>query len=462
MGEQQLPANESLSGAEALHRQGTAVSTQGKARSASGVAGVRRRLKAIFIGSIGNLVEWYDFYAYTAFALYFANSFFPGSDPVLHQLNAAIVFAIGFVMRPIGGVIFGHLADRHGRRTALMLSVLLMCFGSLVIAVVPTYASIGAAAPVVLGAARIIQGLSLGGEYGASATYLTEVADQNHRGFYVSFHYVTLIGGQLCAILVLLVLQQVFLTPAQMRAWGWRIPFVIGAMLAIIALIMRRNLHETDDFIEAKGRTKRESSVKALVRFPREVLIVVGLTAGGTTCFYTYTTYMQKFLKLSVGFTDNQTTLVTAAALRFAICLQPLYGALSDRIGRKPLLIWFGVMGTVCTIPLLRALQMTRSASGAFLLLAAAWMIVAGYTSINAVVKAELFPTTVRATGVGLPYAITTSIFGGPAESIALWFKSIGHEVWFSYYLTSIIAISLVVALLMRDTKRHSLIGRHE
>src|SRR5499426_818540 len=225
---------------------------------------VRRRLKAIFIGSIGNLVEWYDFYSYTAFALYFANSFFPGDDPVLQQLNAAVLFAIGFVMRPIGGWVFGHFADHHGRRKALMLSVLLMCFGSLVISVIPTYAVIGPVAPVVLGLARIIQGLSLGGEYGASATYLTEVADEKHRGFYVSFHYVTLIGGQLCAILVLLVLQRVFLTADQMREWGWRIPFVIGALLAIIALMMRRGLHETEAFIEAKKSTRRESSIKGL------------------------------------------------------------------------------------------------------------------------------------------------------------------------------------------------------
>jgi MHS family alpha-ketoglutarate permease-like MFS transporter len=423
---------------------------------------VRQRLKAIFIGSIGNLVEWYDFYAYTAFALYFANSFFPGNNPVVQQLNAAVLFAIGFIMRPIGGWLFGHLADHHGRRKALMLSVLLMCFGSLVIAVTPTYASIGAAAPVLLGLARIIQGLSLGGEYGASATYLTEVADYKHRGFYVSFHYVTLIGGQLCAILVLLVLQQVFLSADQMRAWGWRIPFLIGAMLAIIALMMRRSLHETDAFIEANRSTKRERSIKVLFNYPRQVLIVVGLTAGGTTAFYTYTTYMQKFLKLSVGLSDNQTTFVSAASLIFALCLQPIYGALSDRVGRKPLLIWFGLMGTVFTIPLLRALQASTTALRAFVLIAAAWMIVAGYTSINALVKAELFPTKVRATGVGLPYAITTSIFGGPAESIALWFKSIGHESWFSYYLSSVIAVALLVSLAMRDTKRYSALDRHE
>ena len=425
-------------------------------------ADVSRRLRAIFVGSIGNLVEWYDFYAYSAFALYFASSFFPGDDPVVQQLNAAILFALGFVVRPIGGWLFGHLADHYGRRNALMLSVLLMCFGSLMIAVTPTYASIGIAAPLLLGLARTIQGLSLGGEYGTSATYLAEVADEKHRGFYSSFQYVTLIGGQLCAIFVLLVLQQVFLTTEQLKAWGWRIPFIIGALLAIIALVMRRNLHETADFVAAKTVTRKESSVRALLRYPREVMVVVGLTMGGTTAFYTYTTYMQKFLKLSVGLNDSQTTFVTAGSLIFALCLQPLYGGLSDRIGRKPLLIWFGVMGTCCTIPLLYALQATRSALVAFVLIAAAWLIVAGYTSINAVVKAELFPTKVRATGVGLPYAVTVSIFGGTAESIALWFKSIGHEAWFYYYLTAVIATSLAVYVSMRDTRHFSAFGKHE
>jgi len=425
-------------------------------------ADVSRRLKAIFIGSVGNLVEWYDFYAYAAFALYFAGAFFPGSDPVVQLLNTSILFAIGFIVRPIGGWLFGHLADQYGRRNALMLSVLLMCFGSLMIAVTPTYASIGIGAPVLLGLARMIQGLSLGGEYGTSATYLTEVADEAHRGFYSSFQYVTLIGGQLCAIVVLLLLQRVFLTPAELRAWGWRIPFFVGALLAITALAMRRNLHETDDFVAARHVTRRTGSVAALLKYPREVMVVVGLTMGGTTAFYTYTTYMQKFLKLSVGLSDDQTTLVTATSLVFALFLQPIYGALSDRIGRKPLLIWFGVMGTIFTVPLLHALQGTRSALVAWLLIAAAWLIVAGYTSINAVVKAELFPTKVRATGVGLPYAITVSIFGGTAESIALWFKSIGRESWFSYYLTAVIATSLVVYAAMRDTRHQSAIGRHE
>ena len=236
---------------------------------------------------------------------------------------------------------------------------------------------------------------------------------------------------------------------------------MIGALLAVITAIMRRNLHETDAYLEAK-KADGESTLRSLFNYPRELLIVVGLTAGGTAAFYTYTTYMQKFLRLSVGLSDNQTTMVAAASLIFALFLQPLYGAISDRIGRKWLLIFFGVCGTLFTIPLLSALIETKTAFGAFLLIAAAWLIVSGYTSINAVVKAELFPTNVRATGVGLPYALTVSIFGGTADSIALWFKTLGHENWFAYYLTIIIALSLTVYVTMRDTKKHSAIQRHE
>jgi MHS family alpha-ketoglutarate permease-like MFS transporter len=423
---------------------------------------MRRRIKAIFIGSVGNLVEWYDFYAYAAFALYFAGAFFPNSDPVVQQLNAALLFAAGFLVRPLGGWLFGYLADQHGRRGALMLSVSLMCFGSLMIAVTPTYASVGILAPILLALARILQGLSLGGEYGTSATYLTEMADERHRGFYSSFQYVTLIGGQICALIVLLLLQRVFLTGEEIRAWGWRIPFFIGALLAVIALIMRRTLHETEAFEAAQKAAKRTSSLRTLLRYPREVLLVVGLTAGGTAAFYTYTTYMQKFLKLSVGLSDDQTTLVTVSSLVFGMILQPIYGAISDRIGRKWLLIGFGVTGVLFTVPLLTTLQAVKGPFAAFLLIAAAWMIVSGYTSINAVVKAELFPTKIRAIGVGLPYALTVSIFGGTTDSVALWFKSLGHEHWFYYYLTGMIGISLVVYLFMRDTKSDSAMHRHE
>jgi MHS family alpha-ketoglutarate permease-like MFS transporter len=337
-----------------------------------------------------------------------------------------------------------------------------MCFGSLIIAVTPTYASIGVAAPAILALARVIEGLSLGGEYGASATYLSEVADAKHRGFYSSFQYVTLIGGQLTAIIVLLLLQKVFLTPEELKAWGWRIPFVIGAALAIIAAVMRRNLHETEAFEEAKKVVKPTGSILGLLQYPRELLLVVGLTAGGTAAFYTFTTYMQTFVRLSVGLTEDQTTFVIFGTLVFATILQPIYGAISDRIGRKPVLIFFGVVGTLATVPILTELKAAKSPLMAFLLICAAWIFTAGYTSINAVVKAELFPTKIRAMGVGIPYSITVSIFGGTAPAIALYFKSLGHEEWFYYYLSGVILLSLIIYSTMRDTQRESAMHRHE
>ena len=434
----------------------------GRATDQLDIADVERRLKAIFIGSIGNLVEWYDFYAYTAFALYFAPAFFPASDPVVQQLNAAVLFAATFLMRPLGGWLFGYLADHFGRRISLTLSVVCMCFGSLLIAVTPTYATIGAVAPAILALARVIEGLSLGGEYGASATYLSEVADPNHRGFYSSFQYVTLIGGQLTAIIVLLLLQKVFLAPDALRAWGWRIRFAIGALLAVFAAVMRRSLHETEAFVEAKKTVQPTGSIVGLLNYPRELLLVVGLTAGGTAAFYTFTTYMQTFVRLSAGFTEDQTTLVIFGTLVFATFLQPIYGAVSDRIGRKPLLIFFGIAGTISTVPILTTLKDAKSPLVAFLLICAAWLFVAGYTSINAIVKAELFPTNVRALGVGLPYAITVSVFGGTAPAIALYFKSLGHEHWFYYYLSGMIFLSLLIYSSMRDTKHDSAMHRHQ
>ncbi|KQV89728.1 MFS transporter [Pelomonas sp. Root1237] len=415
------------------------------------------RLKAILVGSLGNLVEWYDFYCYAAFSLYFSSSFFPSSDPVAQSMSTAAIFALGFFIRPVGGLLFGYIGDRHGRRLALMASVLLMCGGSLLIACSPTYAAVGVWAPAILLFARLLQGLSLGGEYGSSATYLSEMATSKHRGFYASFQYVTLIGGQLTALVVLLVLQNFVLDAAQLKAWGWRIPFFIGALLAIVALVMRSDLPETQAFQAEKKRNKdRMGGFKLLLQHPRECLIVIGLTMGGTLAFYVYTTYMQKFLKLSVGLTDAQTTAVSAASLVFAALLQPIYGALSDRIGRKPLLLGFAVLGTIFTVPLLTALRHAQGPYEAFGLIACAWLIVSGYTSINAVVKAELFPASIRATGVGVPYAIAVSVFGGTAEYIALWFKQQGMESGFYWYATAVIACSLLVYLLMRDTRQHS------
>jgi len=412
-----------------------------------------QRLKSIFSGSVGNLVEWFDWYVYAAFSMYFAKSFFPQGDLTAQLLNTAAIFAVGFLMRPVGGWLMGIYADRKGRKAALMASVLLMCAGSLMIALTPSYADIGVAAPILLVVARLLQGLSVGGEYGTSATYLSEMATKERRGFFSSFQYVTLISGQLIALGVLILLQQT-LSVEQLESWGWRIPFLIGAACAVSALYLRRGMEETTSF--KKKEVATESAMRTLMRHPKEVLTVVGLTMGGTLAFYTYTTYMQKYLVNTVGMTKSDSTMISAATLFLFMLLQPIIGALSDKIGRRPLLIAFGVLGTLFTVPILTALHTVQSWWGAFGLIMAALVIVSGYTAINAVVKAELFPTEIRALGVGLPYALTVSIFGGTAEYVALWFKSVGMESGYYWYVTACIACSLLVYVTMKDTQANS------
>lgn len=418
------------------------------------------RLKAIISGSIGNLVEWYDWYAYAAFSLYFAPSFFPGKDATANLLQTAGIFAVGFLMRPIGGWLFGSLADQKGRKWAMTLSVLIMSFGSLMIAVTPSYNSIGIAAPLLLLTARLLQGLSVGGEYGTAATYLSEMAAPGRRGFFSSFQYVTLIGGQLIALGIQLLLQK-FFTEEQMHSWGWRIPFFIGALLSLIAFYLRSNMEETESFKKNSEKEKRNSgSLRELFRHPRAVAIVAGLTLGGTIAFYTYTTYMQKFLVNTVHLSKAQSTQLTFISLFIYAAIQPLFGLLSDRIGRRPLLIGFGVLGTICTVPILTTLSHTTDLLALFGLMMAALLIVSGYTSINAIVKAELFPAKIRALGVGFPYSITVAIFGGTAEYLALWFKNQGHEHYYYWYTTACIFISLLVYVFMKDTRDTSLIEK--
>ena len=424
---------------------------------------VKERVKAIVGGSIGNLVEWYDWYAYAAFAIYFSSSFFPTGDQTAQLLNTAGIFAVGFLMRPIGGWLFGTIADKIGRKRAMTLSVLLMSFGSLLIALTPSYETIGVLAPALLLIARLLQGLSVGGEYGVSATYLSEMATADKRGFYSSFQYVTLIGGQLIALGILLILQKLLLTEEQLLSWGWRIPFVIGAILSVIALYLRKNLHETEAFEknnDSAEEKENNGSIKQLLKYPKSILTVVGLTMGGTLAFYTYTTYMQKFLVNTVNLTKEESTLISFLSLFIFAALQPAFGLLSDKIGRRPLLLGFGILGTLFTVPLLTGLSQATSVWVAFAYLMVALIIVSGYTSINAVVKAEMFPANIRALGVGLPYALTVSIFGGSAEYVALFMKTQGVETYYYWYITGCIAFSLIVYFFMKDTKENSMLNK--
>ncbi|MDM8364275.1 MFS transporter [Bacillus thuringiensis] len=410
----------------------------------------------IFKGSVSNLIEWYDWYVYSAFAVYFSAEFFPKGDPTSQLLNTAAIFAVGFLMRPIGSLLMGRYADRHGRRAALTLSITVMAGGSLIIACTPSYESIGIMAPIILVLARLLQGLSLGGEYGTSATYLSEMASSGRRGFYSSFQYVTLVAGQMVALGVQIVLQQLLSEP-DMKAWGWRIPFIIGAMGAVAVLWLRRTMDESEQFSNIKSQ-KRESAgtVRALMKHPKAVLTVVGLTLGGTVAFYTYTTYLQKFMVNTVGLPKEVVSWINFIALLIFVVLQPIAGLLSDKIGRRPLLMAFGILGTLLTAPIFFFMEKTTEPIVAFLLMMVGLIIVTGYTSINAIVKAELFPTEIRALGVGLPYALTVAIFGGTAEFIALWLKSIGMESLFYFYVAGCIAISFITYWRMDESSKTS------
>ena len=410
----------------------------------------RRRVLAIMAASSGNLVEWFDFYVYAFTSIFFAPSFFPKSNPNVQLLYAAAVFAIGFLMRPIGGWMFGKIADRRGRKTSLVISVVMMCGGSLLIAVLPTYARIGFLAPVLLLLARMVQGLSVGGEYGATATYLSEVALRGQRGFYSSFQYVTLIGGQLLAVLVIFLLQQ-FLSEAQLQDYGWRIPFLIGAVTAVVALLLRRALHET---AKAENlQSKEAGSFGAIWRDHRGAfLTVLGYTAGGSLIFYTFTTYMQKYLINTAHMPKTTATGISLVTLFLYMCMQPLFGALSDRIGRRTSMIIFGALGTLLTVPLLTAIGATTKPVVAAFLICIALAIVSFYTSASAIVKAEMFPAQVRALGVGVGYAISNAIFGGSAEFVALQLKDWKIEASFFWYVTAMMAIVLLVSLRLPKT----------
>jgi MHS family alpha-ketoglutarate permease-like MFS transporter len=409
----------------------------------------RQRVFAIVGASSGNLVEWFDFYIYSFCALYFSSAFFPKQNPTAQLLNTAGIFAAGFLMRPIGGWLFGRVADRYGRRNSMMISVLMMCFGSLMIAALPTHATIGNAAPALLLVARLFQGLSVGGEYGTSATYMSEVAEPGRKGFYASFQYVTLIGGQLCALLVLGILQ-LFLSHDELVAWGWRIPFVVGAIVALIALFLRRSLHETTTASERSS--KAAGSVGALLRnHTRAFITVLGFTAGGSLIFYAFTTYMQKYLVNTVGMNTKTASHIMTACLLIYALLQPAFGALSDRIGRKTSMILFGLLAAICTTPIFSALRGVQSPLMAGVFIVAALAIISLYTSISGLLKAEMFPVEVRALGVGLSYAVANAIFGGSAEYVALWFKSVGHEPYFYWYVSGMCAIACLVAIAMPD-----------
>ncbi len=409
------------------------------------VVNKKTQVVAIAAASCGNLVYWYDFYIYAFFAMYFAPIVFPTADPTIQLLNTAGIFAIGFIARPIGSWIFGRIADRQGRKKSLAISLSMMCIGSLVIFGLPPYDLIGVWSPVILVLARLFQGIAIGGGYGAMATYMSEVAIEGRRGFYASFQYVTLVGGQLLAMLSVIFLQ-LMLDEDALKSFGWRLPFLIGALAALVIYPLQHYLPET--ISDTNKLHKKSGDIFVLFRDHKATFFtVVGYTAGGSLCFYTFTVYMQKYLVNTVHLPIEVASELMASCLFVYMVMQPLFGALSDRIGRRSNMLLFGALGSASVVPILFALQQVTKPMYAFILVMLSLIITSFYSSVSGIVKAEMFPEHIRTVGVGLSFAIGNAVFGGSAEYIALYLKSIGYETAFYWYVTVILILTFFVSL---------------
>nr|WP_221335066.1 MFS transporter [Streptomyces sp. EAS-AB2608] len=414
----------------------------------------KQSMKQLVAASVGNAVEWYDWYAYTFLATYIAAAVFPEGtgDSLVPLLSTFAVFAVGFFMRPVGGLLMGAVADRHGRRAALTVTILLMGGSSLLVGLTPTYASVGLLAPVVLVAARLLQGLSVGGEFAASTTFLVESARPGRRGLFSSFQYVSTTAGQLAASGVTTVLVDTLAEPS-MDGWGWRVPFWLGGVFSLVGFWIRRGAEETRS--AAQRQAPRPGLFEALRRHPRQSLLIAGITAGGTLAYYTWTSYLPTYAELNAGVAKSDALLASTLSLAFFALLQPLGGLLSDRVGRRPLLLCFGLGFAVLCVPLLHVL---RDSFAVLLLVSCAGMVLlTGFTSVSAAVNAEVFPPRVRAAGIGFPYSLTVALFGGTAPYVGTLFKELGHSGLFPWYVAVLCLLSSLVYLRLPETAHREL-----
>lgn len=404
-------------------------------------------VRQIAASGVGNAVEWYDWYIYSFLAVNFSGQIFHSGSQAASLLGAFAVFAVSFLLRPIGGLLAGNLADRIGRKNTLALTIMAMGLGSLIVGLTPTYETAGLWSPIILVLGRLVSGLSVGGEFAANTVFLVESAPVNRRGFFASFQYVSTTAGQLVAsgLAALLVLQ---LNDDDMAAWGWRVAFIFGAVLSVIGLWIRRGAEET---LAAPAKAERPRLFDALVKYPRQSLLIVGVTIGGTITYYTWTTYLPTYAGANGTLGQGTLLLISTISLFFFMLIQPVVGTFSDRVGRKPVLIAFAAVFAVGIVPGLKLVSVSGF-WGTLAVVLFGMLVLSGYTSIGAAINAEIIPTHVRAAGIGFTYSVAVALFGGTAPFMGTLFASWGNPGLFGWYVAVLAAASLVVYLFLPET----------
>ncbi|CAN7772153.1 MFS transporter [Variovorax sp. LjRoot290] len=428
---------------------GAAIGTAGTSATSAATPGETR--KVITAVTLGNVVEWVDWVIYATFAPIFSAHFFPQADPVAGLLATFAVFAVGFVMRPLGGAILGPYSDKHGRKKGLTLSIGLMAGASLVIALCPTYASIGVAAPVILVLCRMVQGLSAGGEFGAASAYLVEAAPPSKRAFIGSFKDVGVNGGILVAALIGVALSNM-LSPEALKDWGWRAGFAFAAALGLVTVWIRRGVGETAAFSHAAatGKTQRNPLLAMFAEHPMAALRVMGIAIAGVMLNYVWMVYFPTFANLKTGIPLKTALLANSIALVIFIVLLPFAGRVSDRFGRRPTLLFFSIGSALYAFPALHFME--ASFWNIFVIDLIGMLLMLGYSANAAVVMAEQFPSEVRVTGISVPFAISVAAFGGTAPYIltAMTKGGMGDLIWI--YLCVASLIGTLVYATMRET----------
>ena len=415
-------------------------------RSTSG-SDIRSKKKSLLASAVGNVLEWYEWSAYAVFAPIIAAVVFDSSNPVSALLSTLAVFAVGFLMRPLGGIVFGRIADRRGRKFVLVTTMLMMAGGSLVIGIMPTYDSVGIWASVILLAARITQGFAHGGESATAYSYVSEIAPPHRRGMWGSVAFIAIFGGSALAYSVGGGVTSVLSNDA-VAEWGWRIPFLIGALLALVALYLRRSMEESEVF-DAQAADEGPRIPRATV--VRAVLLMIGMTSGITAAHYTWTSYISTYAITQKDMNPDTAYWMLVVAQLIALVSLPFWGLLSDRIGRRPMLFAFAGLMFVLQFPLTAMI----TSSGWTLLVATttALLVVSIPASVLSATLSESFPTKLRTQAIGFAYSISVAVFGGSSPYLNQLLVGQGIGWAFSIYIMVLCAFTGIACMFMRETK---------